>query len=71
MKKYARKKQFLALLGFLAGGMASGDAQAGRLLGEFRPELHGEIEVETQFNRVYSVDKRQPGTHNTNVKTSE
>lgn len=67
MKKYARKKQFLALLGFLAAGMASGDAQAGRLLGEFRPELHGEIEVETQFNRVYSVDKRQPGTHNTNV----
>lgn len=67
MKKNNQVKVFMAVLAFLAGGVAMGTAQAGHLLGEFRPELHGEIEVETQFNRVYSVDKRQPGTHNTNV----
>ena len=67
MKKNNQMKIFMAVLAFLAGGMAVGTSQAGNLLGEFRPEIHGEIEVETQFNRVYSVDKRQPGTHNTNV----
>ncbi len=67
MKKNNSIKIFAGALAFLATGMAVGSAQAGRLLGEFRPELHGEIEVETQFNRVYSVDKRQPGTHNTNI----
>jgi len=66
MKKNIRKKLFLAALGFLAAGMAVGTVQAGRLLGEFRPEFHGEIEVETQFNHVYSVDNRQPGRR-TNV----
>ena len=67
MKKNSQMKAFIAVLAFLAGGMAVGTAQAGHLLGEFRPEIHGEIEVETQFNRVYNVDKRQPGTHNTSV----
>jgi hypothetical protein len=67
MKKNNSIKIFAGALAFLTTGMAVGGAQAGRLLGEFRPELHGEIEVETQFNRVYSVDKRQPGTHNTNI----
>ncbi|MBT5373461.1 MAG: hypothetical protein HOL06_02205 [Rhodospirillaceae bacterium] len=35
-------------------------------LGEFKPELHGEIEIETLFNRTYNADKRHPGTSTNN-----
>jgi len=66
MKKNTRGKLSVAMLAFFAAGTASDYVQARKLLGEFRPEFHGEIEVETQFNRVYDMDKRHPGTRNTN-----